>query len=72
MFALSNFIATSQHYFVSPMAGEGKVAADISACSGVAGSYAPQARSSRVEDAAMALAATLAGLTYFTALASAV
>ncbi|WP_310388264.1 hypothetical protein [Roseateles sp.] len=68
MFALSKFIATSQHYFVTPMPSDIKTATDAAPQTG----YADEAPSSRLEDAAMALATTLAGLTYFTAVAAAV
>ena len=70
MFALKNFIATSQHYFVAPMACEHAARTEMSTSG--APSYADQARSSRVEEAVMAVSTGLATLTYFTALASAV
>lgn len=68
MFALNKFIATSQHYFVTTMPSEIKTAVAAEPQAG----YADEAPSSRLEDAAMAVAATLAGLTYFTAVAAAV
>ena len=70
MFALNKFIATTQHYFVTPMPTDIKPAKGMAAAP--VASYADEAPSSRLEDAAMTLAATLAGLTYLTAVASAV
>lgn len=67
MFALKQFIATSQHYFVAPLSS-----GPLTQAEAVPTSYADMASASRLEEAAMALATTLATLTYFTALAAAV
>lgn len=70
MFALSQFIATSQHYFVAPMPCEhGR---QVSAAGTAAASYADKARSSRLEETAMALATVLATLTHLSALVATV
>ncbi|MFY7865390.1 hypothetical protein [Roseateles sp.] len=68
MFALSNFIATSQHYFVSPMpAADARLAAP----SATQGSFGSQSLSSKGEEWVTAAAFTLAWLTSLTAVVAA-
>ncbi len=68
MFALSNFIATSQHYFVSPMpAADAQVAAQTAPQT----SFDRQAMSAKGEEWVMAAAFTLAWLTSLTAVVAA-
>ncbi|MEJ6004195.1 hypothetical protein WG899_01430 [Paucibacter sp. AS339] len=64
MFALSNFIATSQHYFVAPMPAEAGLAMPKT-------SFGRQALSSKGEEWVMAAAFTLAWLTSLTAVVAA-
>lgn len=68
MFALSNFIATSQHYFVSPMpAADARLAGQSAA----EASFGSQSLSSKGEEWVMAAAFTLAWLTSLTAVVAA-
>jgi hypothetical protein len=68
MFALNNFIATSQHYFVAPMACELKSAAATAASSASADGFASRPRAVMLEQLTMAALVILSGMTLANAL----
>lgn len=69
MFALSNFIATSQHYFVTPMPAESGLAA--AHATKPRATFTPHTLSAQGEEWVTAAAFTLAWLTSLTAVVAA-
>jgi hypothetical protein len=63
MFALNNFIATSQHYFVAPMPCELKPATSTATSAATAEGFASRPRAVILEQLTMAALVILSGLT---------